>query len=101
MKVILNPPHLFIKVKFILSSTSNGLLVWPVNHILISWNSELNVSKKIWFVGEISNKLPNILFGTKVQNILESCWYSLLASCNGLVLIQQPLNEAYFHCSYL
>ena len=38
------------------------------------WNSELNVFKKIWLVGEISNKLPNGLFGTKMYKVLESCW---------------------------
>ena len=36
-------------------------------------NSELNVFKKIWFEGEISNKQPNGLFETIVYNILESC----------------------------
>ena len=30
------------------------------------WNSKLNVFKKIWFVGEISNKLPNGLCRTNV-----------------------------------
>ena len=30
------------------------------------WNSKLNVFKKIWFVGEISNKLPNGLYRTNV-----------------------------------
>ena len=29
--------------------------------------------KKILFVGEISNKVPNGLFGTNVYNIHESC----------------------------
>ena len=42
----------------------------PVNHFIISSHSELNVFKKIWFIGEISNKLPNGLFGTKVYNTL-------------------------------
>ena len=37
-------------------------------------NSELNVFKKIEFVAEISNKLPNALFGTNVYKTLESCW---------------------------
>ena len=58
---------------FILSSTSNGLLVPSVNHTLISSNSELNVFKKIWFVGEISNQIPIGLFGTNIYSILESC----------------------------
>ena len=39
----------------------------------------LNVFKKTWVFGEISNKLPNDLFGTNVYKTLESCWYSLLA----------------------
>ena len=53
-------------VKFILSSISNGLLFWSVNHSLISSYSELNFFKKTWFVGEISNKLPKGLFGINV-----------------------------------
>ena len=44
----------------------------------MSWNSELNALKKIRFVGEISNKLTNGLFRTKVYKTLESCWESLL-----------------------
>ena len=32
----------------------------------MAWNSELGVLEKIKFVGEISNKLPNGLFGTNV-----------------------------------
>ena len=40
----------------------------------MSWNSELNVFEKIWFVGELSNKVPNDLFGTNVHKTLESCW---------------------------
>ena len=39
----------------------------------MSQNSELNALKKIRFVGEISNKLTNGLFGTKVYKTLESC----------------------------
>ena len=73
MGIAFNPYYLTIKVTFILTSTSNDVPVWSVNHILISWNSELNVFKKTWFVGEIANKLPNVLFVTKVNNILESC----------------------------
>ena len=29
----------------------------------------------MWFVGEISNRLPKGLFGTKVYKTLESCWW--------------------------
>ena len=65
---------LITKVKFILSSISNGWLFWSVNHTLMVWNSELNVFKNIWFAGEISYKLPNGLFGTKVYKTLASCW---------------------------
>ena len=35
---------------------------------------ELNVLKKIWVIGEISNKLPNGLLETNVYKTLESCW---------------------------
>ena len=45
-----------------------------VNHAIISSYPELNVFKKVWFVGEISNKRPKGLFGKKVYNTLESCW---------------------------
>ena len=65
--------YLITIVRFILSSISNGLLFWSVNHISISLYSELKVFKNIRLVGEISNKLPKGLFGTKVYNTLESC----------------------------
>ena len=51
--------YLIIKVKFIISSIPNGWLFWSVNHTSMSWNSGLNVFKKIWFIRKISNKLPN------------------------------------------
>ena len=38
------------------------------------WNSEFNDFNGIKFIGEISNKLPNGLFGTHVYKTLESCW---------------------------
>ena len=41
----------------------------------MAWNSELNVFKGIQFVGEVSNKLPNSLFGRNVYKTLEFCWY--------------------------
>ena len=63
---------LIIKVKFVLSYISNGWLFWSVNHTSIVWNSELNVFKKIWFFGEISNKLRNGLLGTNIYKTLES-----------------------------
>ena len=61
-----------------MSSISNYWLFWSVSCTSMSGNSELNVFKKIWFVGEISNKLSNGLFGTKANKNLESCWQSLL-----------------------
>ena len=46
----------------------------------MDWNSKFNVFKKIGFVGEISNKLPNSLFGTNVYKTLESyTWFLPLA----------------------
>ena len=56
-----------------MSSVPNGWLFQSVNYTSISWNSELNVFRKIWFFGEISDKLPNGLFGTNVYKTLESC----------------------------
>ena len=64
--------HLITIVKFILSSIYNGWLFWFVNHTIISSYSELNLFKKIWFAGEISDKVPKGLFGTNVYNTLES-----------------------------
>ena len=40
----------------------------------MAWNSELNVFKKMKFVGEIYSNWPNGLFGTNVYKTLESCW---------------------------
>ena len=67
--------HLITIVKFILSSISNGWLLWSVNHTIISSYSALNVFKNICFIWGISNKLPNSLFWISVyNNTLESCW---------------------------
>ena len=66
--------YLITGVKFLLSSISNDWLFWSVDLTSIAWNSELNVFKKIWFFGEISNKLPNGLFGKNVYKTLKSCW---------------------------
>ena len=52
----------------------NVIILISVNHTLILSYSQLTGSKKIWFVGEISNKLPDGLFGTNVYNTLESWW---------------------------
>ena len=57
-----------------MSSISNGWLFRSVNHTSMAWNSELNVLKKIWFFGEISNKLSNGLLGTDLYKTIESCW---------------------------
>ena len=43
-----------------------------MNHTIISSYSGLNVFRKIWFVGEISSKLPNGLFGTNVHNMCDN-----------------------------
>ena len=61
-------------MKFALSSFSNDLLFWSVNQKAIYENSELNVFKKIEFIPEIFNKLPNVSFGTNIYKTLESCW---------------------------
>ena len=61
-------------VSWIESSISNGWLFWSINHASMAWKSELNVFKKIWFFGEISNRLSNGLFGINVYKTLESCW---------------------------
>ena len=66
--------YLIAKVKFIPSFISNAWLFWSVEHTSIDWNSELKVFKRITFVGEISNKLPNGLYVTNVYKALESCW---------------------------
>ena len=58
---------------FILSSVSNGLEFWSVNHPSIHENSELKFFKSIHILGDISNDRPNDLLGTNVYNTLESC----------------------------
>ena len=65
--------HLITKVRFILPTISNGCLFWSESHTSMSWNSELNVFKNIWSVEEISNKVPNGLFGTNLNKTLEFC----------------------------
>ena len=66
--------YLITKIKFVLSSVSNGWLFWSVNHTSMVWNSELNVFKGIKLVGVISIELPNGLFGTNAYKNLESSW---------------------------
>ena len=65
---------LITKIIFILSCIPSGLLFWPVNHTAIYENVELKAFKNIKFLGEVSNSLPNDLFGTNVYETLESCW---------------------------
>ena len=64
---------------FILSSVSNGLKCWLVNHTSIYENFESNVFKNMKFLGKISNNWPNDLSGINVYKILESsynrCWH--------------------------
>ena len=59
-----------------MSSVYDGWLFWSVNHTSMVWNSELNVFKKKWFFGEISNRLPNGLFGTNVyKNFVDNHYW--------------------------
>ena len=55
----------------------------------MSWKSELNVFKKIWFVREVSNKLPNELFGksmykTRLMNLVDNDYWQYY---NKLILL--------------
>ena len=59
---------------FVLSSISNSLKFWSVNHTSIYENSELKDFKNIRFLGEISNNWPNNLSGTNLYNTLKSYW---------------------------
>ena len=59
---------------FILSSISEGLEFWSVNHTLIYENCESRVFKNVKFSGEISNNWPNDLLGTDVYKTLEFFW---------------------------
>ena len=49
------------------SSISSGLEIWSVNQISMYDNS-----KNIKLLGEISNNLPNDLFGINIYKTLES-----------------------------
>ena len=59
---------------FILSSVSNGLEFWSVNHTSINEKSESKVFKTIKCLSEISNNKPNELLETNVYKTPESCW---------------------------
>ena len=52
----------------------------------MAWNSDLNVFKMIWFVGEISNKLPNGLFVTDVCKTLKTL--TILLTMSLLIILQ-------------
>ena len=63
---------------FILSSISNGWLLWSVNHTSIAWNSELNIFKKTWFFWRNLWETINGIFEKDIYKTPESCWKSLL-----------------------
>ena len=58
---------------FILSSISNGLEFWSINHTSIYESSELKVFRNIIFFSEILNNWPNDLLGRNVYKTLQSC----------------------------
>ena len=58
---------------FILFSISSGLEFWPINHISMYQNSEINAFKNIKILGEISNNWPNDLLEVTVCKTPESC----------------------------
>ena len=76
------------KGKFTLSSLFSGWIHWFANHTSIYGISESNVSERLHFVGEISNKLPNDLLGTNVcnsqLNIVDNQWWQCY---NGPILL--------------
>ena len=45
-----------------------------MNHNLVYKSSQVNVSKNVKFLGEISSDWPNDLLGTNVYKTLESFW---------------------------
>ena len=53
----------------ILSSISNSLDFWSVNHTIMWGSNDLNVFKNIKFVSE-----PNHLFGANIYKTCDSCW---------------------------
>ena len=62
---------------FILSSISNSLEFWSVNHTSINENAELNIFKNIKFLEEICSNWPNSVIGINIYKTLGSCWWSL------------------------
>ena len=60
-------------MRFIISSVSNVLEFWSVNHTSVYENSELNVFNNIKFLGEILSNWPNNLLGINIFKTLTSC----------------------------
>ena len=81
---------------FLLSSISSGLQLLSVNHTSKYDKLWVKSFLKNKIFGEISNNWPNNLLGPKVYKTCQSCWQLLLA-----ILLQQFINEAGFHHSYL
>ena len=67
-----------ISVILTLSSISSCLQFWSVNHSSIDENSVFVVFSIVNEWGAIVIDWPNWLFDTKVNNILDACWYLLL-----------------------
>ena len=67
---------MFTKVKFILPQDILPEFLYA-NKTSIYENSELNVSKKIKFLGKISNNWPKDLLWTSICKSLEACWERL------------------------
>ena len=82
------------------SSISKALVLLSGKKTSIHENSELQFFKFIRYLHEISNNWPNDLLGTnkyKLDLADNRCWqYD-----NGLILIQNFLNEAHFHRFHL
>ena len=57
-----------------LSSNSNGLEFWSVNHTSKHKNPELNDFINNFFLGEVSSNCPNDLLEINANKTLDSCW---------------------------
>ena len=94
--VIYNP---MISVTFTLSSISSGFLLWPVNHVSTNENYVFVLFDIVDEWGDIFINLPNYLFGTNMNNTLETYWLLLLAKLQctlkqlQLILILVPLRR--------
>ena len=67
---------------FYLSSISNGVEFWLVNHTSIFENAELDVFKNIKLLGEISNNWSNDLLEINIYKTLESLLLTILQWTN-------------------